>query len=217
MEGPGPRLLVVRHGETEENRVGVFQGQRGAGLNQVGRAQIAQLGARLAAVPIDGIWSSDLLRAHESASILVASLPRAPLPTIQTDVRLREVDVGAWTGLSFAEVEARFPEEWAAWRAGLDVPRGGAETYAALARRVEEALEDISRGMEGAGNVLVVSHGAAIKSVVARLLGMSVAGAQAMAPMRNASVTVLQRRRGLARFQLVSWNDTSHLGDPLHE
>lgn len=203
------RLLLVRHGETEDNARGVFQGQRGRGLNLVGRRQMFRLGARLSSAPVDALFSSDLDRAVESADILGQGRF-----LIGKDARLREVDVGAWTGLSAIDIQERFPDEWAAWHAGLDVPRGGGETYEALASRVLAALGDIVRGAEEAREIVVVSHGAAIKSVVSSLLGLSGARRRAMGPVENASVTVLRPFAGEVPFQLLTWNDTSHLTGP---
>src|SRR5690349_6865123 len=121
-------LLLARHGETDDNARLIFQGQGGGSLNARGRAQAERLAARLVS-SLDVIVSSDLTRARETAE----EVARATHVEIVFDQKIREVDVGAWTGLAYEEVERRFPEEWAAWRAGLDVPRGGGETYAALA------------------------------------------------------------------------------------
>jgi len=200
------RLLVVRHGETAENAIGVFQGQGGRGLNEVGRAQAERLAERLASIPIDRFYASDLQRARETAEILARGAD------VAHDRALREVDVGDWTGLAYEEVEERFPEEFAAWRDGLDVRRGGGETYAELAARVRGALEVIADRHPGE-LVCVVSHGAAIKSVIASLLELHDPGRRALVAMANTSVTVLERAP--FGFKVLVFNDTSHLGDPL--
>ena len=201
------RILLVRHGETAENASGVFQGQAGRGLNEVGRAQAERLRERLAPLPIDAFYASDLQRARETAAIL-----RGAEDGIVLDRALREVDVGDWTGLTYVEVEERFPEEFAAWRDGLDVRRGGGETYAELAARVRGALERIADDHPGQ-RLCVVSHGAAIKSVVASLLELGDAGRRALGPIGNTAVTARERRRGGFRIDVL--NDAAHLGDPL--
>ena len=198
-------VLLARHGETDDNSRLVFQGQGGHGLNARGRAQAARLGARLAASPPDAIVSSDLERAIETARAVAEACRR----DIGLDRELREVDVGAWTGKSHAEVEALFPEEWAAWLAGIDVRRGGGETYGELADRVERAVARAC-AMYAGRRVLLVTHGGAIKSWVARLLGVSADGMRALGAVANASLTLFERD-DLGRTRLHTWNDVAHL------
>jgi broad specificity phosphatase PhoE len=198
-------LLFARHGETPDNRSLVFQGQGGRGLNALGRAQAARLAERMKLVRPDVIVSSDLERALETATI-VATACRLD---IETDADLREVDVGTWTGKSYAEIEARYPEEWAAWSNGLDVRRGGGETYGELADRVERAVARVAIA-HPRRRVLLVSHGGAIKAYVAKILGVSAEGLRALAGVGNAGVTHVERdARG--RSRLLGWNDVAHL------
>jgi len=183
----------------------VFQGQGGKGLNARGRAQAACLAARLSKNPPDGIVASDLERAVETAKA-VAEACGVP---VALDPELREVDLGRWTGKSHEEIAELWPEEWAAWSQGLDVRRGGGETYAELADRVERALDRIAKANAGK-RILGVSHGGAIKSFVARVLGVSASGLRALAGVANAGITVLERD-GAGRDRLHAWNDTAHL------
>ena len=115
-------ILLARHGETADNARLVFQGQTGKGLNERGKAQARRLAERLRNDErlSKTIYASDLERAVETANA-VASLSSRE---VVTDKDLREVDVGAWSQKSHAEIEALYPEEWAAWSAGLDVRRG---------------------------------------------------------------------------------------------
>ena len=198
-------LLLARHGETDDNARLIFQGQGGGSLNARGRAQAERLAARLAQ-SVDVIVSSDLTRAKETAE----EVAKASGVEIVFDREIREVDVGAWTGLAYEEVERRFPEEWAAWRAGLDVPRGGGETYAGLATRVAGALDRIARDHVGK-RVLVVSHGAALRSAVCLTLGISPSWNAPIAGLHNTSLTKL-RYEG-AKTHLVTYNDVAHLRD----
>ena len=198
-------LLLARHGETDDNARLIFQGQGGGSLNARGRAQAERLAARLAG-GLDLIVSSDLTRAKETAE----EVARASGVEIVFDQKIREVDVGAWTGLAYEEVERRFPEEWAAWRAGLDVPRGGGETYAGLATRVAGALERIARDHVGK-RVLVVSHGAALRSAVCLALGISPSWNAPIAGLHNTSLSKL--RYDDEKIHLVTYNDVAHLRD----
>ncbi len=201
-------FTLVRHGETADNAARVLQGQGGRGLNVLGRAQATRLAERVRRAPPTAIVSSDLERAAETARIVAGACGLS----VELDPDLREVDLGAWTGKSYDEVERLFPEEWAAWHAGLDIRRGGGETYAELAVRVDRALARIaSRRLDaGDAHVLVVSHGGAIKSWIARMLGVSSDGLRALAGVANTSITVVERD-GQGRHRLHAWNDTAHL------
>jgi len=209
-------ILLVRHGQTDDNVRLVFQGQGGHGLNDRGREQARQLRDRLKNGPrLARVWASDLQRARETAEIVAEPMG---LP-VATDKQLREVDVGSWTGRDYADIERELPEEWAAWVLGLDVRRGGGETYSELGERLYAALDRIAD--EHAADppeqhVLVVSHGAAIKCFAAKVLGLGDQGRAALGPVRNTSVMLLKRHSN-KRFEIMLWNDTAHLGDPLHQ
>jgi broad specificity phosphatase PhoE len=207
------RILLVRHGETDDNRNRVFQGQRGRGLNARGREQSARLAARLAGsgIRFDALRCSDLQRARETADVLAAALALDP----EEDRDLREVHLGAWEGLSTTEVAERFPEEWAAWHLGVDFKRGGGESYAELGERVARGIERAADRHPGRA-VLVVSHGAAIKVFVGRVLGLGAAGLRAFQGAANTAVNLVERDdRG--RWTLAIWNDAAHLFDPVVE
>lgn len=227
LSGPCARLFLVRHGETDDNHSGVYQGQGGRGLNARGRVQAEKLALRLAelepGVDLHALYSSDLERAVDTASVLSQVLGLE----VRVDEGLREVYVGTWQGKTAREVEALYPDEHAAWRAGRDVPRGGGETYAELSVRMTEALGRVVRAASAAAqassgpgarcHVMVVSHGAAIKAYVAGLLdprGEVVDSMRRLGSLVNTSVTVLELERD-APTRLVAWNDVAHLRDPL--
>lgn len=199
-------LLLVRHGRTSANAAGHFQGHGGAPLDDVGAAQAAKLGARLARRGADALVASDLERAQQTAAILGEHLGLA----VELDERLREVDVGAWSGIDAAEAERRFPDEYAAWRAGVDVPRGGGETYEAAGRRVLAALEDWST-RHAARRLVFVAHGACLQAAGRLLMGLP-ATARIFWGLRNTGLCELYH--GPEGWMLRSWNDTGHLEDP---
>ena len=118
-------LHLARHGETDDNANKVFQGQRGAGLNARGRAQAERLAARVAP-SIDTIVSSDLQRARETAAIVAAAVKTE----VVLDEGLREVDVGAWTGLSYEEVAAKFLKSGSKLHRARNFPRRTAHNTA---------------------------------------------------------------------------------------
>jgi broad specificity phosphatase PhoE len=198
-------LLLARHGQTADNANLVFQGQTGRGLDARGRAQAGRLAERLRRWPPDALYASDLERAIETAEIVGEACGLVP----RLDRDLREVDVGTWSGKSHDEIASLYPEEWAAWSAGLDARRGGGETYAELAARVEGALARIA-AEHAEKRVVVVTHGGAIKSFIAKILGVSGEGRRALLAVANAGLTVVELDpRGRAR--LGAWNDTAHL------
>jgi probable phosphoglycerate mutase len=128
-------LRAIRHGESTMNAAGLWQGQADPSLSEEGRRQAHALASTLPAV--DLLVTSDLRRAQETAEIVAGQLgvPMAPEP------KLRELDVGAWSGLPHAEIAARWPEEHARFRAGDPLVRpGGGESRIALRARVTAAL-----------------------------------------------------------------------------
>jgi probable phosphoglycerate mutase len=198
-------LILLRHGETEWNLAGRWQGQDAdTQLTDRGRDQARVVAHRLRAYPIQAIYSSDLARAFETAEIVGAMLGLYPLP----DPALRESDIGAWTGLTWDEITVRFPDQVAAMFAGQDVRRGGGETYAELHGRLQAAVDAIIASHPGQ-MVLVVSHGAALRSLVAGALDASLAQLHRIAIGGNTALSILQVDHGALR--LVSYNDTAHL------
>jgi len=205
-------LLLLRHGETEWNIDGRWQGQAAdTPLTELGRQQARIVAGRLRAYPIRAIYSSDLLRAFETAQIAGQTLGLTPI----ADIALRESDIGAWTGLTWDEITVRFPDEVAAMYAGQEVRRGGGESYGELQARLAAAAEGIAARHPGQ-TVLLVSHGAALRSLVAHVLDASLAQMHRIAIGGNTALSVIQMRHG--HLRLVSYNDTAHLdGAGFHE
>ena len=152
-------ILLARHGETDWNRDGRFQGWADPPLNEAGRAQARVLAEQLRHTPFDAVYSSDLRRAHETAEIVAA--PHGV--EVVTDPGLREVDVGSWSGLTRAEIEERFP----------DAERHDGETREQHLTRVLETVERIARAHNG-GRILVVSHGASLRALRRHCVGAPV-------------------------------------------
>jgi probable phosphoglycerate mutase len=149
------RMCLVRHGETNWNLERRVQGQLDIALNARGRAQAEALANELAGQWFDHIYSSDLKRALQTASLLA----RARGLDVLTTEALREKCDGAWEGLSHAEVEAAYPQEFAYHRErrlDFEIP-GGGESLARFAARIASALEEIARAHLGE-TVLVVAH-----------------------------------------------------------
>lgn len=160
-----PDLVVWRHGRTEWNDRGLFQGHTDTPLDDIGHAQARRAAAALALLPPARIVTSDLGRAAATADYLGAL---TGLPA-ERDPRLREVDVGQWGGLSREQVGERFPETYAAWLRGEDVRREGGETSAEVAAR---AAGCVASYLPADGPLVVVTHGGTARALVLALLGL---------------------------------------------
>ncbi|HEY6583413.1 MAG TPA: histidine phosphatase family protein [Gaiellaceae bacterium] len=161
-------ILLARHGESDWNQAGRWQGHADRPLTELGREQARALADRLEETELDAVYSSDLARAQETAEIVAATKEVA----VTIDPELREVDVGSWSGLTRAEAEQRFPEGFARWQAGGEGWTDG-ETYEELAERVVRAIRRIG-AEHPAGRALVVAHGGSIRAVHAAALGVDV-------------------------------------------
>lgn len=215
---PAVRLVLVRHGESEWNAAGILQGHGGPGLTERGRAQAAATARLLArdhghAV---AIVRSDLLRVAETAAPTEEAVDGVP---VRIDERLRELDVGRWTGRFREEVARTDARTFAAWAGGDDVPAGGGETFARLRERVVAALDEAVDAAAGAAasdrTVLVFTHGGPIRVAVAAGLGLPVGGHRSVKPVGNCAITVLdvEPSGGLAhgRTLLAAYNRVEHL------
>lgn len=148
------RFLLVRHAESTWNAAGRWQGHGDPPLSRWGREQAAALAARIAGEDVDLVVASDLRRALETAEVLGACVGRLP----EVDRRLRELDVGAWTGLTRAEIEQRDGSALARFLSGdLHAPAGGGESRAALAARAVPAVAELAGAHPGA-RIAVVTH-----------------------------------------------------------
>ncbi len=198
------RLYLVRHGETDWNREGRLQGLTDSALNEVGRSQARSLADRLTGLECDALYTSPLLRAVETAEFLAETLHRTPI----VHHGLRERDVGAWGGMTYAEVRSVYPDEWDRSVAGEDVAIGGGESKRIVQTRMEHALEQIGAHHAG-GSVVVVSHGLALKTLLCGLIGLDLRHSERIATGANTSLTVFENRNGAPRLTMLA--DTAHL------
>ena len=159
-------LLLVRHGETDWNREGRWQGGSDTSLNELGREQAQALAAELDG-DIDVIYSSDLARARETAEIIAAKVGR----DVRLDPRLRERGFGAWEGLTGPEIEERFGDALRLWRAGGGPGADDAESFEEFSDRVNDFVDEVVRTHPGE-QVLVVSHGGSIRAIHAAAVGL---------------------------------------------
>ena len=196
----------MRHGESTWNREHRIQGQLDPPLSDLGRKQAELLARRLGSWRPEAIYASDLKRAMETATPIGVATGVAVQPLAE----LREIALGAWEGLTTAQLAEQFPAEWARWTAepDWDVVPGG-EGPAAFEERVGSALDALMT-RHPHGEIVVVTHGGVIQLAIHRIIGQSSRG---LFPFRlsNASITLNDKRDG--RVVIAGVNDIGHLAD----
>lgn len=150
-----PELIVIRHGRSEWNERGLWQGHADPPLSAAGQAQAHELVAELSEWPIDRIESSDLLRARETAAPVAQALQ---LP-VRTDPLYRELDIGAWSGLTREQIELRNEPGFSRFLEGRPdaVPPGG-EARWQLWERAHRAVQSLCERCPGE-RVAIFTHG----------------------------------------------------------
>jgi phosphoserine phosphatase len=154
-------ITLARHGETDWNAERRFQGHADPPLNERGREQARALAGALGDTPLKAIYSSDLRRSEETARIVGDARGIEPEPRSE----LREIDVGEWSGLTFPEIEERYPEGVRRHREGGDGWEEG-EPHAAMQQRVVTAVRRIASEHPDE-SVLVVIHGGTMRALMA--------------------------------------------------
>jgi probable phosphoglycerate mutase len=177
--------VLWRHGQTAWNAEHRFQGHSDVPLNPAGHEQARRTARFIAALHPRAIYSSDLVRAVETAEHL-ARLTGLP---VQLEKDLRERGGGSWEGLTDAEIRTQYPAEYAAW-----VPPDG-ESVTTVADRAAAAFQRIADSLDSGSLAVLVSHGAAISLGMSRLLGLP-ERVRVLGPLGNCAWSVLGRRDG---------------------
>lgn len=207
---PTTRLYLVRHGATPLTAEDRFSGDTGVDLSEEGRWQAARLGERLREHRVDAIYSSPYARARETAQLIADCLAAGPgADGIRARDGLREISHGRWEGLTRRDVEARHPDEYAAWEEDpfTFAPEGGESGVAVLARALPVVREIVAA--HPGERVLVVSHKATLRLLLSSLLGFDARGYRDRLDQAPACLNVLDFR-GPVRARLMLFNDTSH-------
>jgi broad specificity phosphatase PhoE len=201
-KGGGRSLIVWRHGETDHNASGIWQGQLDTALSDKGREQALNAATLLAAYKPSVIVSSDLQRAADTARSL-ASLVEVP---VRYDERLREIHAGLWQGMTAGDVAEQFPVEQAALLAGEDIQRGvHGESLGQVAERTRAAVEDLLAELLPGECAVIATHGVAGRTVAALLVGLGQHQAwQSLGGLHNCHWAELGEYRG--GWRIVAWN-----------
>lgn len=200
------RLIIIRHGESEWNRIGRYQGQADAPLSALGIQQAEALAQRLQHEPIDVIHTSPLQRAAHTAQAVARFHPNIPF---HTTAALMEINHGDWQGLMLDEVLSRYGRELIEWRnhpTRAQMPNG--ESFSNILKRVLDFKEWLQQSYPN-GRVLVSTHDVVVKILVADALGMNMDRINRIW-VTNASISVIEYGDDLP--YLVSLSEACHLG-----
>ncbi|MEW1723974.1 histidine phosphatase family protein [Streptomyces sp. NPDC093109] len=185
--GRGRRVVLWRHGQTAWNLERRFQGTTDIELTAEGVAQARRAARLLASLKPDAIIASDLRRAAATATELASVTGLG----IQHDAALRETFAGAWQGLTHEEIIGRFGEQYAAWKRGESVRRGGGELETEVADRAAPVVLHHADKLPDGGTLVVVSHGGTIRTTIGRLLGLEAYHWEGLGGLSNCCWSVL--------------------------
>ncbi|MFF4386943.1 histidine phosphatase family protein [Streptomyces sp. NPDC001552] len=183
----GRKIVLWRHGQTSWNLERRFQGSTDIELTEAGVAQARRSARLLASLKPDAIVASDLQRASATAAELAALTGL----TVSHDAALRETYAGEWQGLTHDEILEKYGEQYAAWKRGEPIRRGGGELETEVADRAAPVvLEHVGR-LPGSGTLVVVSHGGTIRTTIGRLLGLNAYDWEGLGGLSNCCWSVL--------------------------
>jgi broad specificity phosphatase PhoE len=209
MASGNARIYLIRHGETEFNRMGVFRGRFEVDLNDLGLKQAGETGQALVGEGIQYILTSPLKRAVVTAQAISRILGIG----YEIEEAFNNINLGSWQGVSKNKVKEDYPDDWKKWTTEpehLVVP--GGESVEDVKKRASARLREIveARG----GTFALVTHRSVIKVLAAYMLGVP-------APyfwkfyVDNAAYSVFEYSGG--EFMLLNWNRSSHLSEKVKE
>ncbi len=203
---------LIRHGETQWNAERRVQGRTDVPLHDVGREQAALTGRRLADNRFGAVYSSDLVRARETAEIIVAASNTGPYEIV-FDERLREVSFGTLEGKTWIEMDGiDGVREAVQSERNLDFAPPGGESYRQMLDRLG-AFAEMVKERHANEDVLVIGHGAAFRALAVRMLDLPDETFWSLSGLRSASISRI-RKRDDGRTALFAWSDAGHLDVP---
>ena len=198
-------FVFIRHGETDWNRQQRFQGHADVPLNEIGLAQAARLGERLAAESADGLVSSDLQRARQTMQPIATRWSQVPA----LERGLREQNFGVLEGLDVPTIKARHADLWAQWleqRADFALP-GGGESLRQFHARVIDAVRALAEQNPGR-TLVVVTHGGVLDMLWRTAHGITLDGLRSC-EIPNTGINRLRWNQGT--LDILQWADAAHL------
>jgi probable phosphoglycerate mutase len=202
------RIIAVRHGETAWNADTRIQGQLDIGLNDKGRWQAERVGLALAEEDLQHIYASDLQRAHSTAQAIAARAQHPSARNVRLHPGLRERKFGRFEGQTYADIEARWPEDARRWRQrDPDFAPGDGETPHQVMARVRSAVHDIAARHVGE-HIVLVAHGGVLDMLYRLATGQTVQAPRTW-ELGNAAINRLLWCDG--ELTLVGWGDVRHL------
>lgn len=201
-------ILLIRHGQSEGNILGVFTGHSGYSLSDLGHKQAEMTAEYIRKnYNVDAVCCSDLPRAFQTAEHIANAFA---LPIV-TDYRLREINAGDWENKPFTDLPELFPDAFTLWLDDLIHSRcTGGESVLEVAERAINALQSIA--VQNPGKcVAVVAHGTTIRAALWKILGSSEEAMQNLSWAANCGINELSFVNGT--FQIVSQNMKDHLSD----
>ena len=195
---------LVRHARTAWNAAGRVQGHADPPLDATGSAQAERLAARLASTPFAAAYTSDLSRSMDTARAILNGRPTS----LESAPELREIAYGQWEGLTYRELQTRYPKDYALYTQGsMAFAAPGGESISQLIQRVCQLQERLV-SVHAADDMLVVGHSGSLLSLLVCLLGLPPEAVWRFhADRASLSIVTLHSQRAILNL----WNDTSHL------
>lgn len=201
------KVVFVRHGQTEWNVSGRYQGQSDVALSVAGIEQAEKLAANFPVEHIDAIYSSDLVRARVTAETVAKRFGLA----VKLEPAFRELSFGEWEGLTYEQIVASWPDAMKNFLAHpdiLDIPNG--ESFPAVQQRAMTRLHELIREHEGQ-TIMVAAHGAVLRTMLVAALHMPLQYLWSIRQFNTAVNIVRYDDEGNPTVELL--NSTAHLGE----
>ena len=198
------RIYLVRHGTTDWNKEEIFRGRAECKLNETGKAEAKALALYFEEVPIEGVYSSPLSRAMETARPTAESKGREVVP----DPAFTDLDFGAWQGLPLKEAQEKYPDLYRLWReqpGAVSFPRG--ENLAQVRNRTWEGLNRLAEE-NPKRTILIVTHRVVTKVLICAALRLDDSHFWQV-KQDSTAINCFEYSRGI--FNIAQINDTCHL------
>lgn len=198
------KIYLIRHGQTDWNVAGKIQGKTDIPLNETGKRQAACLAKGMEHRPVAQIFSSDLIRARETAR----AIGESQHVEVETLSGLEEIGFGKWEGMTLEQIQVIFPTEYEKWCENpVTVAPPGGESLSQIKERCRKVMEEILKMAKG--DFAIVSHGAMLAYVVEYLMRNDPNDQEII--VGNASITTIQYEPENETAVLIQANDQEHL------